>query len=183
MLAFGAALGGLVSGVVGVYPAFVIDAVTFLLSALILLRMPYVTSLEEGSGPIYTGGHSPIPGRAGLPAAAHRHLFYRHSQGRAGLADHRLLSGGAGHHRRAVLPDRRGRQHQPGADLCDVGYRQRDRSDPRAPTGARDRDRRLRLAIAFGYVCAFVGFLISATLISLPVILFGGLLRGYRPAA
>ena len=43
---------------------------------------------------------------------------------------------------------------------------------------ARDRDRRLRLAIAFGYVCAFVGFLISATLISLPVILFGGLLRG-----
>ena len=31
MLAFGAALGGLVSGVVGVYPAFVIDALTFLL--------------------------------------------------------------------------------------------------------------------------------------------------------
>ena len=44
---------------------------------------------------------------------------------------------------------------------------------------ARDRELRLKTAIAAGYVCAFVGFAISATLISLPVILFGGLLRGF----
>ena len=49
MLAFGAALGGLVSGVVGVYPAFVIDGVTFLVSALILLRMPYQSLLTGDS--------------------------------------------------------------------------------------------------------------------------------------
>ena len=43
---------------------------------------------------------------------------------------------------------------------------------------ARDRDRQLRLMIALGYVCAIAGFLINATLASLPIILFGGFLRG-----
>ncbi len=42
MLALGAALGGLFSGTFGVYPAFVLDTLTFLISALLLLqiRMP-----------------------------------------------------------------------------------------------------------------------------------------------
>ena len=42
MLALGAALGGLVAGVWGIYPAFVLDALTFLLSAALLaqIRMP-----------------------------------------------------------------------------------------------------------------------------------------------
>lgn len=39
MLALGAALGGLVSGSWGIYPAFAIDASTFLLSALVLSRI------------------------------------------------------------------------------------------------------------------------------------------------
>ena len=39
MLALGAALGGLVSGSWGMYPAFAIDASTFLLSALVLSRI------------------------------------------------------------------------------------------------------------------------------------------------
>ena len=39
MLAFGAALGGIVSGIWGIYPAFVIDSLTFLLSALFLLQI------------------------------------------------------------------------------------------------------------------------------------------------
>ncbi len=39
MLALGAALGGLVSGAWGIYPAFAIDASTFLVSALVLSRI------------------------------------------------------------------------------------------------------------------------------------------------
>ncbi|MGY8824106.1 MAG: MFS transporter [Candidatus Latescibacterota bacterium] len=39
MLALGAALGGLVSGSWGIYPAFAIDAATFLVSALVLSRI------------------------------------------------------------------------------------------------------------------------------------------------
>ncbi|MFZ5809026.1 MAG: MFS transporter [Chloroflexota bacterium] len=41
MLAFGAALGGLVSGRWGIYPAFMIDAATFLFSGFIVLLIPY----------------------------------------------------------------------------------------------------------------------------------------------
>ncbi len=41
MLAIGAALGGVVSGTWGIYPAFVIDSVTFGLSALLIARIEY----------------------------------------------------------------------------------------------------------------------------------------------
>jgi MFS family permease len=41
MLAFGAATGGLVAGGWGIYPAFVIDALTFLLSAVFIARVHY----------------------------------------------------------------------------------------------------------------------------------------------
>jgi MFS family permease len=39
MLAFGAAVGGLVAGLFGIYPAFIIDAFTFWLSALLLSKV------------------------------------------------------------------------------------------------------------------------------------------------
>ena len=39
MLALGAAIGGIVSGAWGIYPAFVIDGLTFLLSALFIARI------------------------------------------------------------------------------------------------------------------------------------------------
>lgn len=41
MLALGAALGGIVSGTWGMYPAFTIDALTFLLSALFIAQLKY----------------------------------------------------------------------------------------------------------------------------------------------
>ncbi len=53
MLALGAALGGLVSGTWGIYPAFVIDALTFLVSAgviaLIRYQKPGERSASDGS--------------------------------------------------------------------------------------------------------------------------------------
>jgi MFS family permease len=52
MLAFGAAIGGLVAGGWGIYPAFVIDALTFLLSAFFIARVRYRPqgSAEEEKG-------------------------------------------------------------------------------------------------------------------------------------
>ena len=44
MLALGAAIGGLVSGIWGIYPAFVIDALSFLLSAGFILLIRYEQS-------------------------------------------------------------------------------------------------------------------------------------------
>lgn len=50
MLAFGAALGGLATGLIGIYPAFIIDASTFLFSAFFTFRIVYhkVPALESG---------------------------------------------------------------------------------------------------------------------------------------
>ena len=106
MLAFGAALGGLVSGVVGVYPAFVIDAITFVLSASILLRMPYQSQLKGGSDQSIMAGPSTVPLRSGILAPAHRHFLDRHPERCARLDGNRLLSGRAGQDCRAVFPHR-----------------------------------------------------------------------------
>ncbi len=177
MLAFGAALGGFVSGVVGVYPAFVIDALTFLLSALILLRMPYASSLEAGGDlSILAGIRQYLDGLNYLrrhidtfSIAIHKGVlglliigFYQVAQ--VTIAEQYFPIGEGGSISLGLIYVMSGI----GSGIGPILGR----------NWARDRDRRLRLAIVFGYVCAFVGFLISATLISLPVILFGGLLRG-----
>lgn len=49
MLAFGAALGGITAGTLGVYTAFKIDCVTYLLSALLLSRINYKPELSGES--------------------------------------------------------------------------------------------------------------------------------------
>ncbi len=50
MLALGAAIGGLVSGTLGIYPAFIIDAVTFLVSALFIVQIAYEPPLKDEGG-------------------------------------------------------------------------------------------------------------------------------------
>ena len=50
MLALGAALGGLVSGLWGIYPAFVIDGLTFLLSAYFIARVVLTHRPDGGNG-------------------------------------------------------------------------------------------------------------------------------------
>ena len=47
MLAVGAALGGLIAGGWGIYPAFVLDGFTFLLSAVFIARIQYVPPKEH----------------------------------------------------------------------------------------------------------------------------------------
>ncbi|MCY4146370.1 MAG: MFS transporter [Chloroflexi bacterium] len=177
MLAFGAALGGLVSGVVGVYPAFVIDAATFLLSALILLRLPYVSSLDaDGDPSILAGIRQYLDGLGYL---------WRHIDTFA-IAIHKgvlgLLVIGFYQVAQVTIAEQHFPIGQGGSISLGLIYVMSGIGSGIGPilgrNWARDRDQRLRLAIAFGYVCAFVGFLISATLISLPVILLGGLLRG-----
>lgn len=55
MLALGAAIGGLVSGIWGIYPAFVIDAFSFLLSAGFILLIQYDRSEGGISGQASVG--------------------------------------------------------------------------------------------------------------------------------
>ena len=177
MLAFGAALGGLVSGLVGVYPAFVIDALTFLLSALILLRMPYESQLKAGADQsIMAGIRQYLDGLGYLrrhidtfSIAIHKGVlglliigFYQVVQ--VTIAEQYFPIGEGGSISLGLIYVMSGI----GSGIGPILGR----------NWARDRDRQLRLMIAFGYVCALLGFLISATLHSFEVILFGALLRG-----
>ncbi len=177
MLAFGSALGGFVAGVIGVYPAFVIDALTFLLSALILLRMPYRSSLSRGDDQsILAGLRQYIDGLSYL----RRHIdtfsiaiqkavlgffiigFFQVAQ--VTIAEKHFPIGEGGSISMGLIYVMSGI----GSGLGPILGRH----------WARDRDRRLRLAIAFGYLCSAGGFLICSSLISLPVVLLGSLLRG-----
>ncbi len=177
MLAFGAALGGLVSGLVGVYPAFVIDGVTFLLSAFILFRMPYQSQLKAGADQsIMAGIRQYLYGLGYLrrhidtfSIAIHKGIlglliigFYQVVQ--VTIAEQYFPIGEGGSISLGLIYVMSGI----GSGIGPILGR----------NWARDRDRQLRLMIALGYVLAMIGFMISATLISFPVILFGALLRG-----
>ena len=177
MLAFGAALGGLVSGVVGVYPAFVIDAVTFLVSALILFRMPYQSVLSPGEDQSMMAGiRQYIDGLAYL----RRHIDTFSITLQKGLLG--LLIIGLYQVVQVTIAERYFPIGEGGSISLGLIYVMSGIGSGIGPIlgrhWARDRDRRLRLMIALGYVCAIAGFLISATLASLPIILFGGFLRG-----
>ncbi|MDE2750465.1 MAG: MFS transporter [Chloroflexota bacterium] len=177
MLSFGAALGGLVAGVIGVYPAFVIDAITFLLSAIILFRMPYQSTLERAADQsIMAGLRQYMDGLAYL----RRHIdtfsiaiqkailgfciigFFQVAQ--VTIAEQHFPIGEGGSITMGLIYVMAGI----GSGLSPILGR----------NWARDRDRRLRLMIALGYISAAVGFLVCSSLLSLPVVLFGALMRG-----
>ncbi len=177
MLAFGAALGGLVSGIVGYYPAFVIDAITFLFSALIIFRMPYESQLKAGADQsIVEGIRQYLYGLAYL----RRHIDTFSIAIQKGVLG--LLVIGFFQVIQVTIAETYFPIGEGGSISLGLIYVMSGIGSGLGPilgrNWARDRDRQLRLMIALGYVCSLAGFVISATLISFPVILFGALLRG-----
>ena len=177
MLAFGAALGGLVSGVVGVYPAFVIDALTFLVSVLIIFRMPYQSSLAPAvDQSMMAGIRQYIDGLA----------YLRHHIDTFAIALQKGILGlmviGFFQVAQVTLAERYFPIGDGGSISLGLIYVMSGIGSGIGPilgrNWARDRDRHLRLMIALGYITSLVGFLVCSTLISLPVILVGALLRG-----
>ena len=158
MLAFGAALGGLVSGIVGVYPAFVIDAATFICSALIIWRMPYRSLLSPNADhSIMAGLRQYIDGLSYLRRHIDTFSITLH-KGILGL----LVIGFY-----QVVQVTIAEQYFPIGDGGSISlgliYVMSGIGSGVGPilgrNWARDRDRRLRLMIALGYVCALLGFL------------------------
>ena len=177
MLAFGAALGGLVSGVVGVYPAFVIDAVTFLLSSLIIFHMPYRKTLAGDSDQsILAGVRQYLEGLGYL----RRHIDTFAIAMQKGLLG--LLIIGFFQVVQVTIAEQYFPIGEGGSISLGLIYVMAGIGSGIGPilgrNWARDRDRHLRLMIALGYVATIAGFAIVATLASLPVVLFGALLRG-----
>lgn len=177
MLAFGAALGGIVSGIVGVYPAFIIDAMTFFLSAAIIFRMPYRSLLSRDSDQsILAGIRQYVDGLSYL--RQHIDTFtIAINKGILGL----LVIGFY-----QVVQVTIAEQYFPIGDGGSISlglmYVSSGIGSGIGPIlgryWARDRGRQLRLAIAIGYACCLFGFLITSTLASFHIVLAGGFLRG-----
>lgn len=177
MLAFGAALGGIVAGQWGVYPAFVVDSLTFLGSAALLSQLRYTRppALDEGStladglrqivdGLRYLGRNRDI-----LAITLHKPAM--------GL----IVSGGfqVG---QVVLAEQVFVIGEGGGTSLGIIYAVAGIGTGLGPIIARyftgDRERDQRLAIAISYGISAIGLAAVATVSNFAVVLLGTLLRG-----
>ncbi|MCZ6876893.1 MAG: MFS transporter [Acidobacteria bacterium] len=178
MLALGAALGGIVSGTWGIYPAFAIDALTFILSAFFIIQIGYdppgppdasertiSSALRQYlDGLRYLGQHLDIlvislqkalaalfftSGLQVIQVAIAKSIF---SIGEAGGISLGLMFAIAG----------------VGTGIGPIVARRF--------TG--DRSRPLRVAILLGYLLSTLGMVITAPLFNFETVLLGTLLRG-----
>ena len=172
MLAVGAAIGGLTTGLFGSQTAFVIDGFTFAISAGLLLKIRLPRTSSETSG---------TPGRAKVTALRYmlQHpdiLFIAMHKAAISL----LMSTGI----QVILVEIAknyfvigvGGALSLGAMYCMNGI-----GSGIGPILARrwtgDRDKPLRISISWGYLIAAIGIAIIAPLLNFGTVLFGGLIR------
>ena len=178
MLALGAALGGLVSGTWGIYPAFVIDGFTFLLSAVFIWRVQVhsVPSLAASDKSVAAAVGQYVDGLRYL----REHLDVLAVAVQKGVNSFFLSSGlpvllVASAQAILVSGDGGGVSLGLWFALAGVGT-------GLGPIVARkytgDRNRALRWAIALGYLIGGAGMVLTAPLTSFTTVLLGTALRG-----
>lgn len=178
MLAFGAAIGGLVSGTLGIYTAFMIDAVTFLLSALFIAQVSYEpahdlnpagktvwAALQEYlDGLRYLGQHPDV-----LITSLHKSALALLFGPTFDIIQVKISE--------TVFVMGEGGGFSLGLMLGTVGV-----GSGLGPLLARwftgDDSRRLRLTLTLGYLIGGLGLLVVAPLLAFPTTLFGLLIRG-----
>lgn len=176
MLAVGAALGGLASGILGPYPAFVIDAVTFFVSALIIYRINYTHESSVTDKTIAATLRQYIEGLAYL--RKHIDIFFISLL----KAANALLVAGAFQVVQVAIAE----QHFPigegGGISLGLMYMSVGIGTGVGPIVGRyftgDRDKALRRAIIVAFLISATGLALTSTLINFPIVLFGTLLRG-----
>ncbi len=182
MLAFGAAAGGLVSGGWGIYPAFTIDAATFVVSALVLSR-------------IGSGAQSPSNrGEVGRVEPARFFTAYVEGLSYVGrrvdvliLALHKAAKGvtvfGIFQVIQVAVAERIFVMGQGGGIGLGLMFAMVGLGTGLGPIVVRrfthDRVGPLRIAIALSYLITTIGLIITAPLLNFPVFLFGTLLRAF----
>ncbi len=176
MLAFGAAAGGAVTGLFGTDTAFIIDAASFLLSALLISRIPYESEHAPGEktirgalreyveGLVYLWEHRDILAISVNKAASALFLGASLRVIHVAIADSVFTIGAAGGLTLGLLFAAQGT----GTGLGPIVARRL--------TG--DRDLALRIAMVAGYGIGAVGLLISAPLASLGLVLVGAVVAG-----
>ena len=176
MLAFGAAAGGLVAGGWGAYPAFIVDSLTFLVSATFLFRMSYRRPRNPGPSPTLRTAIDDYV--EGLRYLAHHGDVFVLTLHKAALT---FFVAGAYEVVQVAISKEVfviGEGGGIGLGLMYAAVGLGSGLGPflgRAITG--DRDRALRIAIVFCYFLMALGLLTVATLESLPWVLAGAMLR------
>jgi MFS family permease len=178
MLALGAAIGGLVSGIWGIYPAFIIDGLTFLLSAVLIaqIRLDLSPDLDTSdktvgaalkqylAGLHYLGRHMDILFVAAHKAAIALLMFAGFQVVQVAIAERIFPIGQGGGISMGLLFGVTGIGTGIGPILV------------RYFTG--DRNWALRLAIIVGYFIGALGLAITAPLLSFELVLLGSTIRG-----
>ena len=178
MLSCGAALGGLSSGLLGIYPSFAIDAFTFFVSALIISRMDYqipaaVHAMDKtvaGALRQYSEGLAYLRGKVDVLVIA----LQKAATG--------LFAGGVFQVAEVAIATQLFEIGADGGISLGLMYATMGVGTGLGPIVARrftgDRDRSLRLAILGGYLSSSVGLATVATLANFPIVLIGTLLIG-----
>jgi MFS family permease len=179
MLALGAAIGGIVAGKWGIYPAFVIDAITFLLSAVILysIRYTHVSALDEAGKTIAAGFKQYLAGLTYLKE--HRDIFFI-ALNKGAIA---LTMNGIFQVIQVTLAEQVFVIGEGGGTSLGLMYAVAGVGTGLGPILARrftgDHDHSLRQALIFAYAISIVGTLFIARLTSLEIVLFGTFLRAF----
>lgn len=172
MLALGAAIGGITTGILGIQTAFIIDGFTFFVSAGFLLGVHLPSHRAD------TGGVRERSGTKALPYLLRHPDMLFIAMHKAAIA--LMLSAGF-----QVAQVEISKNHFVigfgGAISLGWMYAVNGVGSGLGPIFARhwtgDRDSPLRRSITLGYLIGTVGLAIAAPLLSLPMVLLGGLVR------
>jgi MFS family permease len=181
MLALGSALGGIVAGEWGIYPAFVVDSVSFFLSAFFISHIHSSSdrrSLAQdhpGERPLQSALRQYVDGLKYLKR--HRDIFAI-SMHKSAVA---LLVSGAFNVVQVALAQRVFVIGESGGTSLGLLYAFAGIGTGVGPLLARvftgDRDRPMRLALALSYGIGVVGLAMSAPLASFALVLLGTFIR------
>lgn len=178
MLALGTGMGGIVAGGFGVYVAFLVDALSFFLSAVWINRIHYNSTLDtdEGDDGVRTAARQYVDGLRYL----RKHLdIFAIVMLKAAVA---LTTSGALHVIQVAMAKRVFVIGKGGAISMGIMFAVVGLGTGVGPIIARrytgDRHPLLRLAIAFSFLLIAAGVAVAATLSSFTTVLSGILLRG-----
>lgn len=177
MLALGAAMGGVVAGQWGIYPAFVIDSISFLLSALLIAQIIYQPEPKDAE----SGQSLRAAGRQyveGLRYLIQNIAIFATSFHKAALA---LTVNGAFQVVQVALAEQKFVLGEGGGTSLGILYAVAGIGTGLGPIVARrftgDRENMLQIVLALSYGLTILGLIITAPLYNFGTVLFGSFLR------